>query len=312
MQSIADRLFPDQPGKLRLRVVGDTAFNAFTWPSGGIYFHTGALLRIQDEAQLASVMGHEGIHFTADHGFKTVVRGKRTAGFVAFVSLVDPLLTPLLAYSSLAGFSREHEREADAGGFSRMADAGYDTAAAGELFSRMGREFEACKDKQGPYFWASHPRIKERIANFAALNAGRPPGGERNSERYRQVTERARMYALQRLHLQGDGKRLVFLLETESLMSTLPPQARYYLGEGYRLRNLPGDADKALAAYAETIRTAPNHGLAYGALGLDHYRRGRRAEALPLLERFLELEPNAQQAAYARSYVTQIKKELSP
>jgi predicted Zn-dependent protease len=310
LQTTLDRLFPDLEGRLRVRSFSDSDFNAFALPSGGIYFHTGALLRIVDEAQLASVLGHEGIHVTADHTYKRVVQGKQQMGVLSVTIFINPLLASVMAVSSMAGFSREHEREADLGGFERMASAGYDPRAGSELFERMDRELLARKLPRGMYFYASHPRIKERADSFRELAAARPEGGERATDRYRAVTARARMHAVSQIHRRGDGKLLVFLLGEENLLATLPPEATYYLAEGYRLRNQPGDAALSSAQYARALEVAPAFAPTHQAIGLEHLRAGRRVEALAAFEKYLELEPDGARGAYVRQYIANLKKEL--
>jgi predicted Zn-dependent protease len=308
LQSVLDRLFPDQPGKLRVHVISDSEFNAFAMPSGGIYFNTGALLRIHDEAQLASVLGHEGTHYTGDHGYLTVVRGKSTSAWMVVGVMIDPLLASLAAVSSMAGYSREHEREADRGGFERMTRVGYDVAAGAEIFQRLDRELVARKQPRGGYFYASHPRVAERVSSFQELAKGIPNGAERNAAAYLARTESARMAALLKIHQRRDGDLLIFLLENEGTLAQLPPSARYYLAEGYRMRNSAGDEARAQDEYQKTTVVAPGFAAAYQALGMLHYRAGRKTEALANFERYLALEPNGAQAAYTRGYIAQLKK----
>jgi predicted Zn-dependent protease len=301
LQEITDRLFPDHKGELHVHTIRDSDFNAFAMPSGSIYFNTGALLRIRDEAQLATVLGHEGTHYTADHAFKQVVRDKRTAGTL--------ILTPLFTLSLWAGYSREQEREADRGGFERMTSSGYDGHAGVELFGLMDRELTVRHLPRGGYFWADHPAVKERVATLTELAAGKSGGTERNRERYLAATERARMEALEVIHRRHDADLLVFLLDDEKLLDTLPPRARFYLAEGLRLRGQPGDTDRAGTEYETTVKTAPEDPNAYQALGVRFMRDGHRSEALAMLRQYVKLEPDQSRSSYARQYITTLEQE---
>src|SRR3990172_5904431 len=49
---------------LRFTVFRDPSLNAFAMPIGRVYVHTGLLARIENEAQLATVLGHELTHVT--------------------------------------------------------------------------------------------------------------------------------------------------------------------------------------------------------------------------------------------------------
>ena len=301
LQEVTDRLFPDHKGELHVRGLLDSEFNAFTMPSGNIYFNTGALLRIQDEAELASVLGHEGTHYTADHAFREAVHVKRTAGTI--------ILSPLLGGSLWAGYSRDMEREADRGGFERMHNGDYDDRAGVELFGRIDRELTVRHLPRGGLFWADHPAMQERIANLTALEAGKPGGTERRRERYLSVTEHARMEALATIHRRHDAELLVFLLEDERLLDTLPPRARFYLAEGLRLRSKPGDGERAMTEYETTIKTAPDDPNAYQALGVRYMRDGHKSEALAMLRQYVKLEPDPARSSYARQYIAALEQE---
>lgn len=312
LQEVTDRLFPDLVGKLRVRSFSDSDFNAFAMPSGGIYFHTGALLRIRDEAQLAAVLGHEGTHYTAEHTFQRVVQSKKAAAAMSVTLFINPLFAAMMAVSSMSGFSRDNEREADRVGLERTVRAGYDAKGGLELFSLVDRELAVRKLPQGMYFYASHPRVKERVESFREMAAPFGDAGERNAERYQAVTQRARVHAVAQIHKRGDGKLLVFLLAHENMLVELPPETRFYLAEGYRLRAQPGDDALAATEYERTVREAPNHSAAYQALGMQHMRAGRKADALTNFERYLALDPSGAQARYVQQYVESLKKEIHP
>ncbi|MGQ0428842.1 MAG: M48 family metalloprotease [Gammaproteobacteria bacterium] len=335
LQEVTERMFPDMKGKLRVRTFREPNFNAFAVATGGIYFHTGALLRLQDEAQLALVLGHEGTHVTADHMYRSIKSAKTAsvvtliAGIAAAGYGVPPELVSIIGYSTMAGFSREHERESDRGGYDRMIAAGYDARGAAEGFARLERELRARGVSQGPYFFASHPRVKERVETLTELAGESAPPGERNAERYRAVTLRARMEALMQLHRNGNGKVLVFLLDDEKLLDTLPVHARFYLAEGFRLRaekarrdsgdkrsqaeieaQRAADATRAVTEYERTLAEAPGFAPTWQALALHRYGAGDKPRALELFRRYLELEPDPKQSGYARQYVESLSKEL--
>src|SRR2546422_11434676 len=73
--NVAGRLLPDGvraaggPG-LRFGVMSDPTLNAFAMPSGRIYVHSGLLRRLGNEAQLATILGHEMTHVTSRHALR--------------------------------------------------------------------------------------------------------------------------------------------------------------------------------------------------------------------------------------------------
>lgn len=308
LQAILDKLFPERQGTLHVHVIRDADFNAFAVPSGSIYFNTGALLRIQDEAQLACVLAHEGSHVTGDHGYRGTLATKTAITGMLIGSMVVPLLPDLVAVTSLAGYSRELESEADTKGFERLVKAGYSPQAPGETFARLDRELTAAKLPRH-YFWADHPSVTRRIENFTKLMGTHPEPGVRNADTYLLAAQDARMDALRGLHRQQNSKVLVFLLADEQLLSALPPEARFYLAEGYRLRDQKGDLDLALAEYRRLTQELPQFAPPFEALGVAALRAGRRGEALEFLQKFVVLETDASRSAYARQYIDQLSKE---
>jgi predicted Zn-dependent protease len=319
LQAVTDRLFPERASGLRVRAYRSAEFNAFAVATGSLYINTGALLRLENESQLAAILGHEGGHVAADHVYRFISSAKRTSVVSVILSAAitaaigfDPLLGQMVGLSSMAGFSRENEREADRMGFDRMVAAGYDPAAGEAVFGRLARELQVRKVQQGPYFFSSHPKVTERAASYHEFAAAVPAVAPEDPAPFLAATNPVRMAALADIHTRADGPLLVFLLEDERLLGSLPPEARFYLGEGYRLRNGEGDRDRAVAAWRETVTTAPGFGPAYGALGFAALRAGDKPQALEMLARFVEFSPGSRQAAYARQQITRLQAELAP
>lgn len=87
-----------------------------------------------------------------------------------------------------------------------------------------------------------------------------------------------------------------------------PPEAAYYLGEAYRQRGEAGDAALAEAEYRSALQATPQFAPPYRALGLLLYKRGDKAPAAPLMQRYLELAPDAPDRGHIEHYL----KTLSP
>lgn len=317
LQAVVDRLYPEQQGRLRIRTYTDPEFNAFAVPTGSLYVNTGALLRMRNEAELAAVLGHEGAHVLKDHSYRQVRSAKAAgvAGTILSAGLlvgigIDPGIGAMASYSSMAGFSREYERESDLMGFERASAAGYEPGAGAVIFDRMAREMEARQIKQGPYFFASHPRLQERTENFREFAANAPPGELRRDE-YVAATQAARMAALETILSRKNGRELAFVLAEDGLADEMPPVGHFALGEGYRLRNEPGDEELAFAEYRKSIELFPDFAPAWGALGRYYARKGERLLAIEHLERYLTLAPDAREAPFARQALDRLKSEVA-
>jgi predicted Zn-dependent protease len=159
-------------------VFEDNTPNAFALPGGKIGVHTGILRLTQNEAGLATVIGHECAHVSQRHG------GQRMSQQIA-ASLAGGLLGAaigsenrrqqqifmqsfgMISTLGILAFSREHEREADALGLRYMAQAGYDPRQALQFWQRMAQA--TARQPRPPVWLSTHPPDSERIRYIQAL-----------------------------------------------------------------------------------------------------------------------------------------------
>jgi predicted Zn-dependent protease len=144
--------------------------NAYCLPGGKIVVYTGILPVTKTDAGLATVLGHEVAHATAEHAAERLEREHLTriaaaivAGGVAFTpSQYIHVLAALGVGGSLASlpFSRDQESEADHIGLVYMARAGYQPRQALAFWKRMLR---ASKGKEPPEIASDHPSDQHRI-----------------------------------------------------------------------------------------------------------------------------------------------------
>jgi predicted Zn-dependent protease len=178
IRSLHPDVLPDG-SQLRVKILVDPTLNAFALPDGTIYIHTGMLARIRNEAQLATVLGHELTHTTHRHAVKNYRNVKNQSAFYATFTVgtggVGGLLGLVGAYAAVSGYSQDLEREADQEGFALLRGHGYDVRESPKVFRQLLADTTRTKVKQ-PYFFGSHPRLEERIANFEALIAVQPAG----------------------------------------------------------------------------------------------------------------------------------------
>jgi predicted Zn-dependent protease len=154
----------------RVTLLRKNEANAYCLPGGKIVVYTGILPLIGGDAGLATVLGHEVAHATAEHAAERIEREHLTevaatilAGGVAFTPHQYFQLRALLgaggAVKSLQ-FSREQESEADHIGLIYLARAGYDPHAAVSFWQRMRR---ASGQGELPEFVSDHPSDEHRI-----------------------------------------------------------------------------------------------------------------------------------------------------
>lgn len=176
-------------------VINSDIYNAFALPGGYVYVTRGLLALMSNEAEFASVVGHEIGHVTARHTAERVSRGQAASIFTGILGMGVAVLTGSADAGSLAaqageggsavwlaGFSREQEFEADKLGVRYMAAEGYDPREAADMLAKLGeastlearalgRPAEAADQFS---ILQSHPRTADRVV--AATNTARDQG----------------------------------------------------------------------------------------------------------------------------------------
>jgi predicted Zn-dependent protease len=159
----------------RFFVIEDKSINAFATLGGYVYIHTGLIAATQNEAQLASVLGHEIGHIAARHGLENVKRAQKYSLIAGLIGAaagaagrtagnIGELAGSLIAGGALMKHSRDAEREADYLGLYDLQRAGYNTNGMVEMFEILNRIGGSSPDLLGPIL-RSHPPASERSAN---------------------------------------------------------------------------------------------------------------------------------------------------
>lgn len=309
VQSILDQLYPELVGTLHVELFNSPHLNAICLPNGHIYINIGLLARLDNEAQLATILSHEAVHFIRQHS----AQQRNSADSVLLAGTSVEILTgipfsgTLLAGSVMSSYSQAHENEADTDGFARLVEAGYDPREAPKTFQKLLQEVEVL-DIDQPFMFASHPKLEHRIASFDSLVAGvSNPGGRVNADGFLQRTKDLREVTLVRYLDMNNHKVLLLILENPVLRQRYSAHPDFYLGEAYRLRNGEGDDTLATRAFEQSINTDPSYAPAYRALGLLMMKRGHKQEAIENLSTYLSLSPDASDREYVETYLRQLE-----
>jgi len=312
VRDVACRLAPEQCGDLRVYVVRTAQFNASMAPNGMMQVWTGLLLRCENEAQLATVIGHEIGHYIERHSLKGMLdrRNKATAGMILSLGLgaagggLGSELAQLAGYASMFSFNRDQEREADAVGLGLMERAGYPTIEAAKVWENLIAENKAMPQRErGPGFFATHPAQEERAETLrrqAAQQAG--PADARQGEYLARLRPIRRLLLQDELALRQFDRSLIVL---GRLAEALPEDAatQHFTGEAYRLRDQPGDADRALGMLGRAARLPDALAETQRSLGMIHLARRDQRAANAAFRRYIELAPAAQDRLLIQSFI---------
>ena len=166
-------------------VVDVPAVNAFALPGGYIYITRGILPFLDNEAELAGVIGHEIGHVTARHAAQQYTRSVGGQVGLVALSILVPGARPFgdIAAQGLGvlflKYGRGDELQADQLGTKYEAAGGWDPEGIPSMLSTLGRLDDAAGEKKGVPNWLStHPdplsRVKEAEPRVQQIKAAAP------------------------------------------------------------------------------------------------------------------------------------------
>jgi len=311
IESIACRLGKDHCPDIRVYIVRTPLFNASMAPNGMLQVWTGLLLRMDNEAQLAAVLGHEIGHYVERHSVERLRDTKTSAAFGTFLGLagVAGAVGQLALLAGMFSYSRDQEREADRIGVQLMEESGYQPAEAAKVWGNLVEEVKARPGGASgavPMF-ATHPDAEERRETLAAMAAGMPQGAT-NARAWRDNVLPYRWDWLMLEVRRGQHEESIALLGRMIAAEPEDAELRTARGEVYRLRGKEGDSDLALADYQAAIALGREPAEAHRGLAMIHRARGEPAAARADFERYLRAAPTAPDAPMIRSYVEELAK----
>lgn len=173
--------------KFTFRVMDSPVINAFALPGGYVYVTRGLLAHVQNEAQLAVVLGHEIAHVVARHSSQQAKRAQiGQIGLIAGAILGQQVLGDRLGnigdLMNIGGqafelfmmrYSREAEHESDSLGVRYAQRAGYAAAESSKFFSSLQRISEA-EGKTLPTWQSTHPDPGDRARRVVDLATKTP------------------------------------------------------------------------------------------------------------------------------------------
>ena len=143
-------------------VVDQPAINAFALPGGFIYVTRGILPFLDNEAELAGVLGHEIGHVTARHSVRQYTRTIGGVAALGALGVFVPAARPFGQISEQAlgllflKYGRDDELQADQLGARYEATGGWDPAGVPGMLTTLGRLDEAAGDRKGSAELALH------------------------------------------------------------------------------------------------------------------------------------------------------------
>ena len=309
LKNILCKLTSDYCKDIRVYVQDMPYFNAFMAPNGMMVVWTGLLLRAQNEAQLAAVIGHEAGHYIKRHSLKSWLDAKSRTDLMVLLSIGLAVggvpgggdifnLTQLLQAGFMAKHSRDNEREADKIGLDFLINSGYEPYEAPKIWENIIKEMELGEVNKPLSFLASHPAPEERIENLKKqIEKYENIKNEKNTNELKEkIQPHLKTWIKSEIRLNNKVEQTEFVLETTFEDSKNEYLLKFYKGE-------ENNYDKAIDYYNESIKAKNDFSDVYRELGLLQLKTEKKNEAKKNLTKYLKLAKNPKDKSIIESYL---------
>src|SRR5262245_25392068 len=351
LAGLAERLMADSvraagAPAVKVIVIRDATLNAFTMPNARIYVHTGLLSGLDNEAQLATILGHELTHYVHRHALKVSrsARAAPTQGTTAVASglgvavaasakprsnnpgsaavlsqtasAILGLNLELATVGAMNGYGGDLEREADDLGMAAMVRAGYDPREGPKAF-RIPSSGE--RGTVETFYFGNATQLQERITNTTRLVKTTYSRLAVNDRTRNTEDFDLRLRAVVRENAYEDIRLGRFALAEAQLGRVLlatpnDPVAHLYYGDLHRLRaqrtknaaDRTADAQRAQERYERAAALDPTYPDPWRQLGYLYFQQKDRGRARTAFEKYIELKPDAPDARRIKEYLTEL------
>ena len=289
--------------------------NAWALPGGKIAINRGLLVLLEDEAQLAAVLGHEIVHAAARHSARQMTQASLLSLGVGLAGVFSQqsdygewiqMGAGVGAKAWQASYGRDQELEADRYGVEYMVKAGYDPQAAVELQQKFV-ELSKGRAPQGMEAWFStHPPSQVRVNKNQELAnqyaASNPGANKRNKNAYTRAIAQLRKdqpaYEAYQKAVQvaaKDTAQAKSLLAKAIRLQPREPLFHVTLGQIQLQENASKTAEKS---FAQAARHNPEYYMGHLGLGLSKYAQRNFSGAQRALDSSMKILPTEMGAYY--------------
>lgn len=307
---------------VRIYAMEIPAFNATMRANGAMEIWSGLLLRVRDEAELASIIGHEFAHFELRHGLAGFKARRSARDVIAWIGVLGAVAANY-GYSTGGGnlqisllgsvykFNRDQETQADLLGVRYVAAAGYPAHAASEVWQSIMAEADAsaagrkqkARHQYSAGFFDTHPTPTTRASYLAkeALRIG--PSGDAREASYNEAMAPYLSRFLDAQIKLNDFGGTTYLLDNLAARRAAAPELLFARAELYRARGYPRDLQTASDLYRQAAAAGYTAPELRRNLGLALLRNGESVEGRKALQEYLQLKPDASDAKAIASLI---------
>jgi predicted Zn-dependent protease len=291
-------VLPPQPFNYRFYVIQEDVYNAFATPAGHIFIYSGLMAAMDNEEELAGILGHEIAHVFCRHISQKIDRSKKVsiatlAGIAAGILLgaegAGEVGSAVVVGSMAAGqsmtlaYSREDERQADQVGLKHLTKAGYSGNGLLTIFEKI-RSKHWFGVEQIPTYLTTHPAPEDRLSYIGTWveKSGRKKPAKTDSSEFKKVNTRL-------IALYSD--ETIALRKFKSAVTKNPKNSMANYGYGLVLARTGNRKDAAVYIKRALGREAFNPDFLI-ALGKIYFLDGQYEKAINILESAVSIAPD--------------------
>jgi len=304
---LADGHCPD----IRVHVMRTPHFNASMAPNGMMQVWSGLLLRMENEAQIAAILGHELGHYLERHAVEQLRDSKDKAVLAQVIGMAGGVAGAVGRIGVLAttfSFSREHEVRADRAGMRLMQQAGYDGREAARVWDNLLGELKITGGEdvgERNKLFATHPPAAHRREELLKLAGDK--GGSTGEAEFRRVVGGLRSGWLQDEIRRGQYEESLVLLNRLLVSGDGDADLLYARGEVYRLRGDQDDMQRSVSDLQRATSGPKAPPEAWRSLGLAEKQRANAPAAATAFERYLAAAPDASDSGLVKAYLAELR-----
>ena len=305
-------VIPPQTFQYHFYVVKENAYNAFAGPGGHVFINSGLLMAMENEEELAGILGHEITHVSCRHISEGIERSKKIgigtlAGIAAGIFLgiggASTAASAVTLGSYAAGqtvalkYSRENEIQADQLGLGYLIHAGYGGEGLLTMLKKI-RNKQWFGSEQIPTYLVTHPALEDRITYITTML---------EKEENRKALPQVSPFPFNRMHTRLVGKyadESVALAEFKTAVTKDPADPMAHYGYGLSLERA-GNRKEAIIHLKKALEKKAFDPYMLEDLGRVYFLDAQPNEALNILKSAIDIKPDCGPEAYfylARAY----------
>jgi len=308
------KVSPEYCNEIRIYIIHMPFFNASMYPNGMMHIWTGALLRIQNEAQLAALIGHELSHYLKRHSYEAYERAIQASGTATIAQLLlgaaglgnISSLINLGMTSNFYSYGRNDERESDGYGLVLMARGGYKPEEAANLWKRIINTSKKLSLLEVSIFTNTHPSGPEREKKLRELSKIIPYSDSNfiGKKEYIEALKPITSLLIEDEIKHGEFESSLLLFDKLINDEFYLPYIYYARGELYRTKKKNIDLSKALENYkiSEKYNSLAAKNL-YKSIALTYIKMGNKKNARESFNKYISLHPDANDTNFIKSFM---------